>query len=363
MSQAERFANLLQRVRTGRRRPEHDQRRACGPAGGCAARAVRTSGRRRAGGISLAASGSRDASRRRRPRTTPDNTHSDPPSRFRVRRADRQCSSSRAWLATALLVACSALRAARAATCAATRPTHRSPRSSPGCPRPGGYFDSDNIITNEASYLAVASQLAKTGVHGGVYIGVGPDQNFSYIALIRPSIAFMLDIRRDNLLEHLLFKSLFAMSRNRMEYLCLLFGKPVPADIDAWTGRPIARYPRVSSSSTRTDSAVGRSDAQSVATSASRSSAFRSTRATAQMIDRYRAEFVADGLDTRYSSLGRNNRMDYPIVRPADRSRPIAPATQISYLADEAAFQFVRSMQIDEPHRSRRRQRRRRQGA
>ena len=76
---------------------------------------------------------------------------------------------------------------------------------------PGGYFDSDNIITNEGSYLQVASQLARVHTHGGVYIGVGPDQNFSYVALVRPAIAFMIDIRRDNLLEHLLFKSLFAV--------------------------------------------------------------------------------------------------------------------------------------------------------
>ncbi len=98
----------------------------------------------------------------------------------------------------------------------------------------GGYFDSDNIITNEASYLQIGSQLTKTGVHGGVYLGVGPDQNFSYIALIKPQIAFMIDVRRDNLLEHLLFKSLFALSRNRAEYLCLLFGKALPPDVDKW---------------------------------------------------------------------------------------------------------------------------------
>ena len=101
----------------------------------------------------------------------------------------------------------------------------------------GGYFDSDNIISNEASYLQIASQLTKVGVRGGVYIGVGPDQNFSYIALIRPRVAFMLDVRRDNMLEHLLFKSLFAISRNRLEYLLRLFGKAVPADIESFTGR------------------------------------------------------------------------------------------------------------------------------
>lgn len=207
----------------------------------------------------------------------------------------------------------------------------------------GGVFDSDNIISNEASYLQIASQLTKVGVHGGVYIGVGPDQNFSYVALIRPSIAFMLDIRRDNMLEHLLFKSLFEMSRNRLEYLCLLFGKPVPADVSAWTGRSIGLIVNYLEQ-TRTDS-------QAVAATRKATNA-RITRLGVpldehdrQMIDRYRVEFIADGLETRYSSLGRNNRMDYPtfgrLMLATDRA-----GRQISFLADEEAFQFVRSMQL-----------------
>src|SRR5262245_8933591 len=89
---------------------------------------------------------------------------------------------------------------------------------------PNGYFDSDNLISNEASYLHVMGKLRQMKVSGGAYIGVGPDQSFSYIAQIRPAIAFITDIRRDNLLQHLLFKSLFSLSRNRLEYLCLLFG-------------------------------------------------------------------------------------------------------------------------------------------
>ena len=52
---------------------------------------------------------------------------------------------------------------------------------------------------------------------GGAYIGVGPDQNFSYIAQVRPDIAFIVDIRRDNLLLHLLFKALFSLSDTRVE--------------------------------------------------------------------------------------------------------------------------------------------------
>ena len=207
---------------------------------------------------------------------------------------------------------------------------------------PGGYFDSDNIITNEASYLHVASQLAKVGVRGGLYMGVGPDQNFSYVALVRPSIALMIDIRRDNLLEHLLFKSLFETARNRLEYLCLLLGKPVPSDVDRWNRRPIADI-LAYIARTPTDSAAVR-----VVRTASnaRISGFGvplDARDRA-MIDAYRAEFVASGLETRYSSLGRNNRADYPsfgqLIQATDRA-----GREIGYLADEDAFQYVRSMQ------------------
>src|SRR5215207_5179885 len=95
---------------------------------------------------------------------------------------------------------------------------------------PGGYFDSDNLISNESSYLHVLGAVRKLGVSGGAYVGVGPDQNFSYIAQVRPRIAFLVDIRRDNLLQHLLFKSLFEMARNRAEYLALLTGRTAPAD-------------------------------------------------------------------------------------------------------------------------------------
>ena len=209
----------------------------------------------------------------------------------------------------------------------------------------GGYFDSDNIISNEASYLQIASQLTKVGVHGGVYIGVGPDQNFSYIALIRPRVAFMLDVRRDNMMEHLLFKSLFVSSRNRLEYLLRLFGKAVPPDIESWTGR--------STSEILAAFADARLDSQTVA-AARRLSNERIARfgvpLTAhdrEMIDRYRSAFVSEGLDTRYSSIGRNNRGDYPsfgrLMMETDRA-----GRQISYLADENAFQFVRTMQLND---------------
>src|SRR5262245_48272056 len=104
---------------------------------------------------------------------------------------------------------------------------------------PGGYFDSDNLISNESSYLHVLGGMRRIGVTGGAYVGVGPDQNFSYMAQVRPRVAFMIDIRRDNLLQHLLFKALFEMSRNRAEYLALLTGRAVPNDVTKWNRRSI----------------------------------------------------------------------------------------------------------------------------
>jgi len=206
-----------------------------------------------------------------------------------------------------------------------------------------GYFDSDNIITNEGSYLDVAPQIAKLGVHGGAYLGVGPDQNFSYIAMIRPSIAFMIDIRRDNLLEHLLFKAVFELSQDRLDYLCLLLGKPVPRDASTWRRKPIAdilAYVARTPSDSQLVARTGPMITQHIARFGVPLDAHDTS-----MIDRYRAEFVADGLETRYSSLGRNNRFDYPsfgqLIAATDRA-----GHQTSYLASDDAFQLVRSMEL-----------------
>src|SRR5262245_44865892 len=101
---------------------------------------------------------------------------------------------------------------------------------------PGGYFDTDNLISNEGSYLEVLPALEAQGVAGGAYLGVGPDQNFSYIARVRPSVAYIIDIRRDNLLLHLLFKAIFAEASTRAEYLSLLTG---PAPRSGMTNAPL----------------------------------------------------------------------------------------------------------------------------
>jgi hypothetical protein len=89
---------------------------------------------------------------------------------------------------------------------------------------PDGPFFSDNVISNETSYLQVAAALA-TSAPGGAYVGVGPEQNFTYIALTRPRLAFIVDIRRQNMIEHLLYKAIFTEAKSRAHFLALLVGR------------------------------------------------------------------------------------------------------------------------------------------
>jgi hypothetical protein len=95
----------------------------------------------------------------------------------------------------------------------------------------GGYFRSDNFLSNETGYQAIIPALRKSTRSGGVYLGVGPEQNFTYIVGLEPKMAFIVDIRRQNMLEHLLYKALMEMSAGRVEFLSRLFSRPQPASL------------------------------------------------------------------------------------------------------------------------------------
>src|SRR5262249_6895782 len=74
---------------------------------------------------------------------------------------------------------------------------------------PDGFFQYVVITSNETAYQEVIPQLTKAVPPGGTYLGVGPEQNFTYIAALQPKIAFIIDIRRDMMIEHLLYKAVF----------------------------------------------------------------------------------------------------------------------------------------------------------
>lgn len=96
---------------------------------------------------------------------------------------------------------------------------------------PGGSFRYENFLSNEKSYQDPVAGLKKAVKRDGAYLGVGPEQNFTYIAAIQPQIAFLIDIRRQNMLELLMYKALFAMASDRIDFVSLLFSRPRPNSI------------------------------------------------------------------------------------------------------------------------------------
>lgn len=98
---------------------------------------------------------------------------------------------------------------------------------------PGGYFRSDNFVSNEGELQYVIPDLQRTVPRGRAYIGVGPEQNLTYIAALDPAVVFIVDIRRQNLVHHLMFKALMETSPDRVTYVSRLLSRTPPVALDS----------------------------------------------------------------------------------------------------------------------------------
>ncbi len=98
---------------------------------------------------------------------------------------------------------------------------------------PEGYFRSDNLLSNELGMQYVIPELIERTRPGGAYMGVGPEQNFTYMAALKPRIAFITDIRRGNLHTQLMYKALFELSADRAEFVSRLFTRKRPEGLEA----------------------------------------------------------------------------------------------------------------------------------
>src|SRR3954463_1860929 len=96
---------------------------------------------------------------------------------------------------------------------------------------PNGDFRSDNLLSNKNAYERLTPTLQSRLPAGGVYLGVGPEQNFTYIAALKPRLAFIVDIRRGNMNLQLLYKAFMELSRDRADFLSRLFARPRPANL------------------------------------------------------------------------------------------------------------------------------------
>ena len=207
---------------------------------------------------------------------------------------------------------------------------------------PEGYFDSDNFISNETSYLHVIPDLRQRVKPGGIYLGVGPDQNLSYIVHTRPSLAIITDIRRQNMLQHLLFKALFVMSSNRVEYLSLLFSKETPPVKPGASFEDLLAAVRRAPSSEK----LFQKNLATVKDLLTRKYRLKLTTDDISKVDYIYRTFWEEGLDLRFSSLGRGNALNYPtfeeILLETDRQ-----GRQQNYLSSQELFQWLKNFQAD----------------
>lgn len=204
-----------------------------------------------------------------------------------------------------------------------------------------GYFGSDNLVSNELSYQHVLGKLAKMNVTGGVYLGVGPDQNYTYIAQIKPRLAIMTDIRRDAMLQHLLYKALMMTARNRVEYLSLLFARPLPKDFKKWNDRPIRdlvdyfdRTPLDQKLADKLKEEMHKKLA---------SFGLPLSPRDLETIDEIYTAFYTDCLETRYTIRDRPTGRFFPAYRDILLEKDL-DGRHHNYLANEADFLVVKSL-------------------
>jgi hypothetical protein len=126
---------------------------------------------------------------------------------------------------------------------------------------PWGVFRSENFVSNETSLQWIIPELQRTVKPGGVYLGVAPDQNFTYILAVKPSIAFIVDIRHQNAIQHLMYKALMEMSNSRAEFLAKLFARPPLGGVDD-NSTPVQLFDALANS--KPDSAIYRNTLQAI---------------------------------------------------------------------------------------------------
>ena len=206
---------------------------------------------------------------------------------------------------------------------------------------PEGYFDSDNFISNETSYLHVVDDLHRRVKAGGIYLGVGPDQNFSYIVHTHPMLAIITDIRRQNLLEHLLFKALFAMAVNRVEYVSVMFSRQTPRVEPGASLHDVLEAVRAA----KTNEDLFQKNFAAIKSALDQYDLKLSSDDYGKIEYVYRT-FWQEHLDLRFSSIGRGNASMYPsfeeMLLETDRQ-----GRQQNYLASEESFQWLKKFQTE----------------
>jgi hypothetical protein len=208
---------------------------------------------------------------------------------------------------------------------------------------PNGYFRSDNFLSNESGLQSVVPKVRERIQPGNVYIGVGPEQNFTYILAFQPKISFVIDIRRLNMLEHLLYKAIFELSQDRADFVSSLFSRPRPKGLTekATVEELFKAYDDVASNNALLETNLERVRAQLLVTHH-----FPLSEEDVMQIRYVLSNFAQEGPDLTYSFLGTyyQGTLGMPTYRQlmADND---GKGHNWSFLATEDAFRKIQDIQ------------------
>ena len=203
---------------------------------------------------------------------------------------------------------------------------------------PEGFFRSDNFISNETTFQEVIPELRKRVSQNGVYLGVGPDQNFTYVAALRPRMAFIVDIRGQNMLEHIMYKAIIEMSDDRADFLSRLFSRPRPAGLDSSTppGPMFEAFGRKA----RTEALFAR-NLQAVLNRLAKRHGFALSAEERRGIEYVYRAFFSEGPDLRYSYPRKVGARWFPNYAQL-MTTPDQAGRNSSYVATEKNFRALR---------------------
>jgi hypothetical protein len=205
---------------------------------------------------------------------------------------------------------------------------------------PDGFFRSDNLVSNEDTFQLILPDLQRTVKPGGVYVGVGPDQNFTYIAALKPAFVFIPDIRRGNLHMHLMYKALMELSPDRTSFLARLFSRRRPDGLSGqWTPQQLFQ----TFGEAEPDRNILRTTMTEITATLRTKHKFTVSDADIAGIEYILGNFFTDGPFLQYASspVGRTRYPSFAELQTATDGAGVARA----YLATEDHYRAVRALQ------------------
>ncbi|HMG33164.1 MAG TPA: hypothetical protein VKM94_04430 [Blastocatellia bacterium] len=205
----------------------------------------------------------------------------------------------------------------------------------------GGYFNSDNFTSNETAYLTVVEKLRQLGGTGGAYVGVGPEQNFTYIAKVRPRIAFIIDIRRQAIIQHLMYKAVFHLAPDRVQFLSKLFSRPLTKDAPkttSTTGEMLTYFTR-----TPGDEKIYDSNLAAIRKAIEQDFQFPLSKEDQTSLEYVYKSFYKEGLEISFRLDGNWNGGYFPSLKDLILETDLA-GKQGNFLASNEDYDFVRGM-------------------